>query len=117
MESDRVSEERRVYVTCERCPERFFLAEQAEVLVHVATLQTATLVPEAAVSRYDGASGTVWTVEEGRLKRRRVLFGQRTEDARLEIKDGLPPGARVVAELGASLQEGRAARITEGPRP
>ena len=82
-------------MTCERCPERFFLAEQAEVLVHVATLETAMLVPETAVSRYDGASGTVWTVEEGRLKRRRVLFGQRTEDARLEIKDGLPPGATV----------------------
>ena len=117
IESDRVSEERRVYVKCEQCPVRFHLGEQAEVLITVATLARAILVPEAAVSGYDGSKGTVWTVEDGRLQRRLVSFGHRTEDARLEIRSGLPEGAAVVAEAGASLQEGRAARATqEGKR-
>ena len=47
IESDRVSEERRVYVKCDVCPVRFHLGEQAEVLIQVATLEKATLVPES----------------------------------------------------------------------
>jgi HlyD family secretion protein len=98
-------------VKCEQCPVRFFLGEQAEVLIQVATLKQARLVPEAAVSGYDGFKGTVWTVEDGRMRRRVVSFGHRTEDARLEIKGGLPSDALVVTETNASFQEGRAARV------
>jgi HlyD family secretion protein len=117
IESDRVSEERRVYVKCDQCPVRFHLGEQAEVLITVATLPKARLVPEAAVSGYDGTKGTVWTVESGRLKRRLVTFGHRTEDSRLEIKGGLPPDVDVVTQISTSLQEGRAARaIREASR-
>lgn len=117
IESDRVSEERRVYVKCEQCPVRFHLGEQAEVLITVATLAKARLVPESAVSGYDGAKGTVWTVEDGRLKRRVVTFGHRTEDSRLEVRGGIPDGAAVVTEVNASLQEGRAARVTQEGKP
>ena len=112
IESDRVTEERRVYVKCEQCPVRFHLGEQAEVLIAVATLPKARLVPEAAVTGYDGTKGKVWAVEEGRLKRRVVLFGHRTEDARLEIIETLPAGVEVVARIDAALREGRAARAT-----
>lgn len=115
IESDRVTEERRVYVRCEQCPTLFYLGEQAEVLIRVATLATARLVPEAAVSGYDGTKGAVWTIEDGRLKRRSVSFGYRTEDARLEIRSGIPDQAAVVTEVNASLGEGRLARpIREG---
>ena len=110
IESDRVTEERRVYVKCEQCPVRFHLGEQAEVLITVAVLPKAILVPEAAVSGYDGSKGMVWSVESGRLKRRAVSFGHRTEDSRLEITNGLSEGAEVVTQVSASLQEGRAAR-------
>jgi HlyD family secretion protein len=117
IESDRVTEERRVYVKCEQCPVRFHLGEQAEVLITVATLAKARLVPEAAVTGYDGTSGKVWTVEEGRLKRRVVSFGHRTEDARLEIVETLPQGVEVVASIDAALREARAARaIREAQR-
>jgi HlyD family secretion protein len=117
IESDRVTEERRVYVKCEQCPVRFHLGEQAEVLITVATLAKARLVPEAAVTGYDGTSGKVWTVEEGRLKRRVVSFGHRTEDARLEIVETLPQGVEVVASIDAALREGRAAKaIREAQR-
>ena len=92
LESDRVNEERRVWVKCLQCPGRFQLGEQAEILITVATLDKALLVPEAAVKGFDGSKGQVWTVENGRLRRRIVSFRHRTEDARLELVDGLPAG-------------------------
>lgn len=112
IESDRVTEERRVYVKCEQCPDRFHLGEQAEVLITVASLDEALLVPEAAVDGFDGVKGRVWTVEDNILRRRAVTFGHRTADARLEIVDGLPPGARVIARTSPSLREGRRAWIS-----
>jgi len=113
IESDRVSEERRVYVACDRCPERFHLGEQAELFITTAVLDDALLVPETAVAGFDGTSGTVWSVEDGALHRRDVRFGHRTLDVRLEIVAGLPDGARVVTALRPGLREGRAVRAAE----
>ena len=117
IESDRVSEERRVYIACDRCPERFHLGEQAEVFIRTAVLDKALLVPETAVESFDGTKGVVWTVEDGELHRREVTFGNRTLDSRLEITDDLPDGAQVVATLHPGLREGRAAKVTERAAP
>lgn len=114
IESDRVSEERRVYISCDRCPETFHLGEQAEIFISTARLGKALLVPETAIEGYDGSQGMVWTVEDGELRRRQVTFGRRTLDSRLEVIGGLPDGAQVVAMLRPGLREGRAARIAEG---
>ncbi|MDX2203057.1 MAG: efflux RND transporter periplasmic adaptor subunit [Hyphomicrobiaceae bacterium] len=116
IESDRVSEERRVYVKCERCPERFHLGEQAEVLITVDTLKAARLLPEALVSGFDGSKGTIWTVEEGRLRRRAVRLGYRTEDARIELREELPAGVVAVARAQGELTEGHRARIREADK-
>lgn len=113
LESDRVTEERRVYIKGDNPPPRVFLGEQVEFWITVAELDKALLVPAAAVHGYDGRQGTVWTVEDGRLRRRLVKFRHRTEDARLVIVDGLPEGVRVVASVDGGLKEGRAARVTE----
>lgn len=113
--SDRISEERRVWLTFEVCPPGVHLGEQAEVHITVAHLDQALLVPEAAVTGFDGRTGTVWIVQDGRLQRQALAFGHRSEDARLEVVDGLPAGAAVVAGIGAGLRVGRAAGIlTEG---
>jgi HlyD family secretion protein len=114
IESDRVTEERRVYVKCEQCPVRFHLGEQAEVLVTVAMLPKARLVPETAVTGYEGTNGRVWSIEDGRLKRRVVSFGHRTEDGRLELMETLPRGVEIVTGIDAALREGRAARPIRG---
>lgn len=113
IESDRVSEERRVYIACDRCPETFYLGEQAEVLITTGVLDKATLVPETAIANFDGTKGTVWTVEDGELHRRDVSFGNRTLDSRLEITDDLPEGTRVVSAIRPGLREGRAAKVLE----
>lgn len=117
IESDRVNEERRISVTCEDCPADFHLGEQAEVVIAVATLEQASLVPQAAVGGLQGKQGVVWTVEDGRLARRPVTFGRRTLDGHLEIVDGVPNGSQVVARVDAGFREGRAVSISPGERP
>jgi HlyD family secretion protein len=111
LESDRVTEERRVFIKGDNPPSRVYLGEQVEFWIKVATIDSALLVPEAAVRGFDGKQGSVWTIESGRLRSRTVSFGHRTEDARLEIVDGLPQAARVVARIVGGLREGRYARV------
>jgi HlyD family secretion protein len=111
IESDRVNEERRIYVQCGDCPAEFHLGEQAEVVIRVTELAEARLVPQIAVIGLEGRHGVVWTVEDGHLAQRAVMFGQRTLDGRLEIVDGLPPGAEVVVRPDAGLRVGRAATV------
>ncbi len=111
IESDRVNEERRVWIACDRCPAEVYLGEQAEVRITVATLSDALLVPEIAVSGFDGHQGRVWVVRNGRLVQVPVVFDHRTEDAQLEVVSGVPEGAQVVSAPVKGLPEGRMARI------
>ena len=112
IESDRVNEERRVWIACDHCPAEIFLGEQAEVTITVATLPEALLVPEVAISGFDGHRGRVWIVQDGRLAETEMIFGHRTENAKAEIVSGLPEGAKVVAAPLKGLSEGRMARVT-----
>jgi HlyD family secretion protein len=114
IESDRVTEERRVYVECDQCPRDFHLGEQAEVYITVARLESALLVPETAIEQFDGVHGFVWTVNDGELHQLRVSFGHRLLDGRAALTDGLPRGARVVVTPPSGFREGRAARVSEG---
>ena len=111
IESDRVNEERRVWITCSDCPGQVFLGEQAEVRITTAVLESAVLVPEIAVHGFDGHQGRVWVVQNGRLAEVPLIFGHRTEDARIEVVSGLQEGARIVASPVKALTEGRLARV------
>jgi HlyD family secretion protein len=117
IESDRVNEERRIYVTCGDCPSEFFLGEQAEVFITKATIGQAVMVPEALIERFDGLTGTVWIVDDGRLRRQQVTFGYRALDGRVELRGGLPKGASVVGAAASGLREGRRAAAVEGSAP
>ena len=114
IESDRVNEERRVWVTCTDCPAQVFLGEQAEVRITVANLTNTLLVPEIAIAGFDGHQGRVWVVQDGLLTQVPLIFGHRTEDARVAVTSGLPDGAQVVASPAKGLTEGRSARVTGG---
>lgn len=111
IESDRVSEERQVYVKCNQCPEEFHLGEQAEIIVTVATLDNALLIPQVAVDRYDGIHGIVWTVVEGELQRRKVQFGHRTLDGLLELTSDLAEDTFIVTQRQPGLREGRSVNL------
>lgn len=115
IESDRTNEERRVYAACDECPEQFHLGEQAEMMLTVATLDAAILVPEIAVDALGARRqrGDVWVVNDGELKRRTVAFGHQTLDARLEIVSGLEAGDAVVIKRVKGLKEGRAVTANE----
>lgn len=110
LESDRVTEERRIYVRCLRCPPQPILGEQVQVEVETGRLAAARLVPETAVEGFDGAAGRVWTIEDGRLRQREVRFTARTLDARLALDPALPAGLPVATRVLAGFREGRAAR-------
>ncbi len=114
IESDRVNEERRVYVKCEQCPVAVHLGEQVEVFITTGVLDQAMLVPEHTIQEFDGASGQVWTVENGRFHRRQLKFGPRTLDGRVVVAEGLPAGASPVTSTLKDAREGRAARIAGG---
>ncbi len=114
IESDRVNEEYRVYVRCGGCPLAFHLGEQAEVLITVATLPNARLVPMNALSDITPKKATAWTVEDGRLKQRRITIGHRTLDGWVEIVGGVPEGAKVVKSPTTGLEEGDRAVIAAG---
>ena len=114
-QSDPVNQERLVDVAFDRIPGDIYLAEQAEVVITTGVLPRAVPVRAAAVSDLRDGQGTVWTVENGRLERQRVTFGDELLDGRLPIIEGLPDEAAVVAAPVSGLRVGRAARIAKGP--
>lgn len=110
LESDRVTEERRVHLRCERCPSRPVIGEQVTVEIETARLPAARLVPEAAVEGFDGATGRVWTIEAGTLRQREVRFLARTLDARLALDPAVPEEVAVATAVPAGVAPGRAAK-------
>lgn len=113
LESDRVNEERRVWLTCADCPPEMFLGEQAEVRILTGTRASALMVPEVAITGFDGHRGTVWTVQDGRLARVGLTFGARDDRGRVEVTGGLPEGAAIVTNPPRGAAEGRRARLSE----
>lgn len=115
LESDRVNEERRVWLTCADCPAEMYLGEQAEARILTGTRDRALMVPEMAITGFDGHRGTVWVVQDGRLQRADLTFGARDDLGRVEVKGGLPDGAQIVAQPPKGADEGRRARIGGSP--
>jgi HlyD family secretion protein len=115
LESDRVNEERRVWLTCTDCPAEMFLGEQAEVRILTGTRDRALMVPEVAIAGFDGFRGLVWTVRDGRLARADLTFGGRDDKGRVEVTGGLSDDAQIVASLPKGATEERLARIAGAP--
>jgi HlyD family secretion protein len=115
-ESDRVTEERRVYVRCRLCgaPHQLrFLGEQAEIEIVKKIIPRGRFVPLKYVEGYDGRGGMVWLLESGRLAKRRVMLGERLLDGRIQVTSELPAQTGIVVG-GDGLREGRAARAASG---
>jgi len=115
LESDRVNEERRVWLTCNDCPEPMYLGEQAEVRITTGQRDSALMVSEVAIQGFDGHRGRVWMVQDGRLTQAELSFGARDDRGRVEATGGVPDGALVVALPPKGASEGRLARIEGQP--
>lgn len=110
-ENDRVTEERRIYVRCRACTPQHqlrYLGEQAEVEIVKTVIASGRFIPLKFVEAFDAQAGVIWVLENGRLAKRRVQFGERLLDGRIQITSALPETVAVVVEGG--LREGRAAR-------
>jgi HlyD family secretion protein len=119
-ENDRVTEERRVYVRCRTCNPQHqlrYLGEQAEVEIVKRVIERGVFVPLNAVEGYDGRSGTLWVLQDGRLARRRLALGDRLLDGHVHVTAELPAGTSIVIDSGAGLREGRAARAVTAGEP
>lgn len=113
LESDRVNEERRVWLTCADCPEPMYLGEQAEVRITTGRRESALMVPEVAISGFDGHRGRVWLVRDGRLAQAELTFGARDDRGRVEVIGNVPDDAFIVALPPKGVDEGRLARIED----
>jgi len=117
IQSDSVNEERLVDVAFDKLPPNIHLAEQAEVYIMTGMLARAVTVPQSAVTGLANNQGTVWTVEDGRLRQRKVSFGPELLDGTLPVTAGLPKGAKVVVSPTSGLRIGRAAEMASEPAP
>jgi HlyD family secretion protein len=114
IESDRASEERRVYVFFERLPEELHLGEQAEAVITVASIEVGCAVPANDIKEFNGSTGLIWTVVDGRLDLRRVSFGHRLLDGRYQILDELPSECTPVYRVPPEARIGARAVILGG---
>lgn len=109
LESDRVTEERRVYLRCRQCPETVFLGEQIEAEIETGRLAAAKLVPEAAAEGFDGVTARVWVIDGGRLARREVRVLARTLDAQFALAPDAAGGLPIATRVGPGFAPGRRA--------
>ena len=115
LESDRVNEERRIWLTCTDCPQPMYLGEQVEVRITTGNRDSALMVPEVAITGFDGHRGRVWLVRDGRLEQVELTFGARDDRGRVEVTGSLPDNAAIVAQIPQGATEGRRARTRTTP--
>jgi HlyD family secretion protein len=90
-----------------------YLGEQAEVRITTGERESALMVPEVAISGFDGHRGRVWLVRGMRLTQAELTFGARDDRGRVEVAGGLPEGAWIVAQPPRGADEGRLVRIED----
>jgi HlyD family secretion protein len=102
--SDSVTEERVAQVGFDQLPAGVSIGELAEVTVSLAPTAPAPVVPNASLKR-QGQTAGAWLAEGRRVRFVPVRIGPSGLDGRVQVLDGLPPGAAVVVhserELGA----------------
>lgn len=116
IESDRVSEERRVYISFDELPEDIHLGEQAEAVITVANIRNGLAVPGAEIQELNGSTGLIWAVNDGRLHTHRVSLGRQLLDGRYQVLDELPKGCIPVSNVPSHARKGARAVIVESER-
>jgi multidrug efflux system membrane fusion protein len=88
----------------------------AEIVVPLGAARTAPVVPQSAIRPSE--KGFLAFVAEGDKARERiVVLGQRTPDGRVEIREGLRVGEKLVVRGAEALREGASIRLGGGAAP
>jgi multidrug efflux system membrane fusion protein len=88
----------------------------ATVSVPVGTTRGAPVIPQTAV-RPSERGFLAFVVEDGKARERVVELGLRTADGRVEVRQGLKPGERLVVRGAEALKDGVGVRLAESPKP
>lgn len=111
--ADAVTEEILAKVVFDSLPEPLPpLGELAEVTVGLPARPAAPTVPNAALQRHGGALG-VWRVVDGALRFTPVRTGAADLDGRVQVREGLAAGERVVAYSASALSARSRIRIVD----
>lgn len=94
--ADAVTEETRAKVAFDAPPDRLpSVGELAEVTLALPALPAMPVIPNAAIQRADGRTG-VWRIVNGDLRFTSVKLGAADLDGRVQVREGLAAGDRVV---------------------
>ncbi|MFP5504913.1 MAG: efflux RND transporter periplasmic adaptor subunit [Gammaproteobacteria bacterium] len=111
--ADAVTEEILAKVVFDSLPETLPpLGELAEVTVSLPAHAVAPTVPNAALQRHGGALG-VWRVVDGALQFTPIRTGAADLDGRVQVREGLAAGERVVAYSATALNARSRIRIVD----
>lgn len=106
-----------ITVALANADERLRAGQYAIGMVTLPDPRQRLLLPQSAVASNAGQSH-VWVIEQGKLARRAVTLGRRDEaGARVEVIDGLAPGAQVLAARFDNLREGAPALVLAAKLP
>lgn len=117
--SDSVTEERIAFVSLDRKPTSLNVGELAEVTVSTQPGEPLPTLPNAAVKNSTQGTG-VWLLRDAQPEFIRVTPGDRSLDGRVQIRDGLQAGDRVIVHSERELSEGARVKVVDrlaGGRP
>lgn len=111
--ADAVTEETLAKVVFDQIPEPLPpLGELAEVTGALPALPAAPVISNAAIQRRDGRLG-VWTVVDGEPRFTQVRLGASDLEGRVQVREGLQAGDRVIVYAKKALHERSRIRVVE----
>jgi HlyD family secretion protein len=109
---DSVTEERIAQVAFDALPEGVSLGELAEVTLKLPAAQSGPVLPNASLRQQGGQAG-VWVLREGALQFVPVRTGAADLDGRVQVREGLQAGDRVIVHSEGELDAGSRIRVVD----
>ena len=100
--SDSVTEERIAQVAFDALPEGVSLGELAEVTLKLPAAQAAPMLPNASI-RQRGEETGAWVLRGDTLRFVPLRLGAADLDGRVQVREGLQPGDRIIVHSDAEL--------------
>lgn len=110
IQGDTVTEERFVDVKFEAAPATVFLADLANVIIHLPTAANSLYISAVAIKTNNNEAG-VWVIQNGKAYYKTVKTGVRTTDGKVQIITGLEQDETVVLNCKTQLTEGARVRL------